>query len=271
MAFAKLNFKTTYSPGDLFYGLDGSACNYARTKLINQLCNGMNNTHLNKINNYAVTANEVSGKRCLSNEENAFRKVLSGHEKYHTSVDWGPDNGMPKTWLQNKNNGVLPKNYGLSAEEKLEFEVEQNSAWRRKCKGGLYYACFVAKIHVHFCLEAFNFDMVINKSALGFGDSSYPFEGLKQRAVTNAELRWVYRHREFNEVSEYIQFWKKEGSVFVPCTPPWSWSVGGGDWAQYKPKNVTWGLAGMRMMEENFKKLLHKNENLRKYYEWLES
>ena len=104
-----------------------------------------------------------------------------------------------------------------------------------------------------------------------WGPTSYPSEGLKQRAVTNAELRWVYRHREFNEVSEYIQFWKKEGSVFVPCTPPWSWSVGGGDWAQYKPKNVTWGLAGMRMMEENFKKLLHKNENLRKYYEWLES
>lgn len=268
MAFSETKFKKTYSPGDLFYGLDGSACNWARTSLMKQLCpNGI--PYLAKINNYAVTANEVSSKAILQAKENEFRNELSRHGKYRTSLDWGPADGTVRTWMRNKN-PALARNYTPSSDEKNAFEAEQNSAWRRKCKGGLYYACFVAKVYVHFCLEGFDFNMVINKSAFGYGDSN-PTNPYKMRAVTNAELRWIHRYREFDEVREYIQFWKKERGNFVPCLPPWVWPVGGGNWTSYESKNVPNVLQrSKRLMEEAFQKLLTANENLCEYLEWLE-
>jgi hypothetical protein len=39
----------------------------------------------------------------------------------------------------------------------------------------------------------------------------------KVRAITNAELRWIYRHRKEADVAKRVQFW----SGGAPCKPPW--------------------------------------------------
>jgi hypothetical protein len=62
-------------------------------------------------------------------------------------------------------------------------------------------------------------------------DSGKPGWVKKTRAITNAELRWIYRNRAKSGVQEHVQFWLN-GS---PCAPPWEHS----DeikalWAQYK-------------------------------------
>lgn len=126
----------------------------------------------------------------------------------------------------------------------------QQHAWRTKSKAGLNWAVTQHK-HVHFILDNLDMNDVAKKSNIqGNPDKPQgkaPFgtaQKDKVRTITNAELRWVYRHKDNPDVKAFIQFWLDD----KPCCPPWypQWTVGFGMkkqtgdamWANYKPTHT---------------------------------
>jgi hypothetical protein len=227
----EMPYKETYDPGDLVYGLEKE-----RKSLMTKFgLDGpnMRTVDLTTINNYSTTSNEKSSldvklqfaqgmkltEKETRDEIDKFNTALASHGKYASAVGWDP--------------GKLKGDARDQAE---------NEAWRRKCKGGLYYACFVKRSHVHFCLDGMNVEEVVKKN---YVKDSTPIDvkdsatGAKFRAITNAELRWIFRNREHKEVSDHVQFWKQESSAWKTCEPPWV--TDSSTWSQYKPvhkKNV---------------------------------
>ncbi|MFC7517189.1 hypothetical protein ACFQUU_19445 [Herbaspirillum sp. GCM10030257] len=196
--FASRNFRE----GDLVYGVEKSSGPLAwdRNHYVRQVFNAR---HLPcKISDFRVLLEEQNqplNKRkvpeeksgdFLSQEKN-FIETLTKHDKYKTAVNGG------------------------------EFD---NSAVRRKSKGGLYWATKEAKKHVHFVLDGLDIKSVVTKSFAGengdhpIGSSESLGSGeVKNRSVTGSELRWIYRNREDSDVQRYVHFWF-EGK---PCRPPW--------------------------------------------------
>jgi hypothetical protein len=225
-------FKETYDAGELVYGLENE-----RKGLMKKFgLDGpnMRTVDLTTINNYTTTGNEKAsldskiqfarGPMKLSEKEtrdeiDRFNTALKQHGKYATAVDWEP--------------GKLKGDAASQAE---------NEAWRRKCKGGLYYACFVKQSHVHFCVDGMNFEEVVKKNYVKEGnpvDVKDSATGAKFRAITNAELRWIYRNRDHDEVKKHVQFWTQNVGNWSTCEPPWT--ADAATWSQYKPshsKNV---------------------------------
>jgi hypothetical protein len=134
---------------------------------------------------------------------------------------------------------------GMTAADLLKSVARVNQLWRKKSKGGLYYACFFSPndIVVHYCLDGLDLDKVIGKSVSSIDTPSTHAPVNKQRAITSSELRWIYRNRYIPNVRERIQFWRPNlAGFYVPCTPPWEWPIAeGGDWSQYKPTNAAPG------------------------------
>lgn len=215
-----------YEEGDLVYGLESERKDLMATKF---KLSGPNirTVSLATINNYATTWDEkqtVDSKvlyarppideAAYREEIRKFNETLKSHGKYGTAVDWKAEKSDPLR------------------------DTKENEAWRKKCKGGLYYACFVAKKNVHFCVEGMDMPAVVNKTARSKEDNPLDIvEGEKKmRAVTNAELRWIYRNKEHEDVKKHIQFWKKDHDSWAPCAPPWADDAK--LWGSYIPKRA---------------------------------
>lgn len=120
--------------------------------------------------------------------------------------------------------------------------------WRTKSKAGLNWAISTNR-HVHFILDGIVMKDVAEKSnKVGNPDSPVgaaplgTLQSVKVRTITNAELRWIYRHKDHAETKLLVQFWLKN----VPCCPPWypAWDSGVGKkasgdvaWESYQPKH----------------------------------
>jgi hypothetical protein len=222
-------FREKYEVGDLVYGLGKPRAALMKDRF-NLAGPNIRTVDQSTINNYATTGDEQSSYENKLNfargwddtqKDNArtnvgnFNSELGQHGKYRTAVNWKTtDTGKVR-------------------------DAQENRAWRRKCKGGLYYVCFVKQTHVHFCLEEMKLDEVASKTStndegekLDIDDSN---PELKMRAITSTELRWVYRNRMHGEVKRHIQFWKLNNlKKWEPCLPPWVTDPL--IWAQYKPK-----------------------------------
>lgn len=219
-------FNDQYQPGDLIYGLGNP-----RKKLYQRF--GLNartiaSTSLAVVNNYLITADEQNKEASILqfsgfddtqksehlNQINQLRGYLSSHAKYNTAVGWSGANLK----------GAARDN-------------AENSAWRRKCKGGIEYICFQTVHHIHFCLDGLDFLAVANKNFAPSGGGQADFKNTdidKYRAVTNAELRWIYRNQNDVRVQARIQFWKTGANGFTTCPPPWVTAPS--DWSSYTPK-----------------------------------
>jgi hypothetical protein len=93
-----------------------------------------------------------------------------------------------------------------------------NWAVRRKAKGGLHWATRVAKKYVHFVLDGIDVPSVVLKNNQTKNpDRAATTDREKNRSITGAELRWVYRNRLDPQVQEYVQFWFE----YQPHVPPW--------------------------------------------------
>ncbi|VVE17161.1 hypothetical protein [Pandoraea anhela] len=140
-----------------------------------------------RIDDFRILKNEQAlAPKMPEADEQSFRETLSHHEKYSNALG-GQD----------------------------------NSAVRRKVKGGLEWATRVADKHVHFVLDSLDIDAVVNKNfsvdvPADASDNLAPGE-TKNRAYTGAELRWVYRNREDPRVQKNVHFWMNRQQV----PPPW--------------------------------------------------
>lgn len=218
----KLPYRS-YAPGDLFYGLG-----WQRATLMQALCTPTNGgmphgSKLGWIDLFLVPINQlITPEARLTND--GFADTLINHSKYRVALD-----------------------------HTSKIGIEGNSAWRAKSKGGLYWATQIASKHVHFCLEGLDMHQVITKSypgrlADGIGRDTPPNtpQTEKERSITGAELRWVYRWRNNSNVQNYIQFWRKDSFFakqpndptkgFRQCAPPWAWKKYEATWAGYQPK-----------------------------------
>jgi len=175
-------FKSTYTKGDLFYGLAKP-----RDALMEFLKVPKDHADGARINSYDI--GDVTDPQQARPQENAaFRKFLLGHQKYGKVV-------------------------GLT---KYEWRH-----WRQKSKGGIEWATKEAKKNVHFCLDLMMDPGVQYAITQKCWDNESP-KGTpwdqKVRAITNAELRWIYRHSKDADVKAGVQFWFNE----KPCAPPWT-------------------------------------------------
>lgn len=123
------------------------------------------------------------------------------------------------------------------------IDADSNEAARRKCKGGIDWAV-KAKRQIHFLLDWLDITAIVEKKKVaGYSMAGVirTAEGKDERAITGAELRWIYRNRRAQEVQDYVQFW----IAGKPCLPPWVEDVpmGGGEfysknlWAGYIPRS----------------------------------
>jgi hypothetical protein len=188
-----------YTEGDLFYGLAKT-----RDELMQKL--GVSSDHAKgaRINSYDI-GDITSPSQVKPLENDSFRNFLGAHKKYAAVVDM-------KT---------------------VRYEWRH---WRQKSKGGIEWATKFAqpRKHVHFCLDKMTDPDVMEAIAMkNWADDSLkgtPWE-VKVRSITNAELRWIYRHRHEDEVKKHVQFWEKS----VQCEPPWERPHLSGIWASYLP------------------------------------
>lgn len=141
----------------------------------------------------------------------------------------------------------------LGGHDKYQAAVggEYNNAnVRMKDKGGLYWAVQAGK-YVNFVLDGLDIPAVVGKSFAGANpDRDATDTTAKNRSITGAELRWIYRNRFRAGVQHYIQFW-----FFDACVvPPWvtygvfDFQTGDVDlhdgaalWATYTPTTVVQG------------------------------
>ena len=74
-------------------------------------------------------------------------------------------------------------------------------------------------------------------------------ESEKNCAITDAELRWVFRNRELANVQKGVQFWKTSSSDWygppIPCEAPWDMEDSKNAWKEY----------GLTLQKKKFSKL----------------
>lgn len=95
----------------------------------------------------------------------------------------------------------------------------------RKCKGGIAFLLDeTVGINLHFLLDGINMHNVVYKTN-------------KEKSITGAELRWIYRNRNNPRVQKVVQFWINRR----PCCPPWNQMFHDKSivslWANYHPKS----------------------------------
>lgn len=200
---------TAFKAGDLVYGIDSSKTDWSRSTYLDSIFkNGLTIEH------FHVIRTEKQSSRRLRAELESFVAALRDHPKFLTSVD-GEDT---------------------------------NENVRRKDKGGLLWAAKNGKT-VHFVLDGLDMRAVVGKSFAGANpDRPASVHGPKNRSITGAELRWLYRNRHLALVQACVQFWFYKTQV---C-PPWEtyysidWSSGDARmveqdgvalWSTYTPKS----------------------------------
>lgn len=114
--------------------------------------------------------------------EQEFREFLRGNQKYKSALD----------------------------------SSGNNQDIRRKAKAGLMWAVSSGR-NIHFVLDDLNIGNVINKQHKG-KNADMPASGgkPKNRAITGAELRWIYRNRMSENVKNHIFFWLEGKLVLAP-------------------------------------------------------
>lgn len=160
-------------------------------------------------------------------------RVLRREQSAEPEAPW--ERSMKETLLTH------PKYKAAVLETAERSSPELNSLVRKKDKGGLYWATLVAGKHVHFILDGLNMESVIHKSFTKKSLPAFATKGKagklqydrpategqqKIRSITGSELRWVFRHREHENVEAFVQFWR-DGE---PCVPPWK------HWVHTDPK-----------------------------------
>jgi hypothetical protein len=177
------------SKGDLIYGIDAPDAkgknrfeagrqNYLSRKEF-KVCN--------TIDQYDVIKSERRSGKITHLDRVAFVNALSDHPKYQVSV-----------------NG--------------EFT---NANIRMKDKGGIWWAVNNRK-RVHFVLDGLDIEAVVKKNFAGTHDGKGSDQDAtetkrKNRSITGAELRWIYRNRDNPNVQKNVQFWFE----YCPVVPPW--------------------------------------------------
>ncbi|MCF7993566.1 MAG: hypothetical protein K9L32_00635 [Chromatiaceae bacterium] len=86
--------------------------------------------------------------------------------------------------------------------------TDENSANKQRSKVGLALLAHHS-IPVHFALDLLDMGEVAGKSRQG--------ETATNRVITNAELRFLFRHRDNLKIKQSVQFWLDKEAV----VPPW--------------------------------------------------
>ncbi|SHN16082.1 hypothetical protein SAMN05192549_10544 [Duganella sacchari] len=130
-------------------------------------------------------------------------------------LSWFANKVYMKPRLKSFEKSLSAHNIYKSAIEGLSSGNENT---RRKCKGGLDWAVNGNRT-VHFLLDELDITAVVKKNNIRVGRSIYSAE--KERSITGAELRWIYRNRNNPLVQNRVQFWL----AFAPCLPPWEQDI----------------------------------------------
>ncbi len=94
-------------------------------------------------------------------------------------------------------------------------KLHEKAGWRRKSKAGIVDA-IARGVKIHFalrtCVSPGHFKDIANKTysadmPQGKANNTYTCI-TKERAITNAELRFVYRHRKCINIQKNVQFWR---------------------------------------------------------------
>lgn len=138
----------------------------------------------------------------------------------------------------------LPKKYEKSLKVKQEEDPRQT---RRKCKSILYWQLIIKGLRVQFVVSGLDLKAVPNKQiclSSEPGNIQYSEKGLsssgdrKESAITDAELRWVFRNREVAQVQKGVQFWKSSTNdrygLPIPCEAPWDMEANKAAWKEYE-------------------------------------
>lgn len=120
---------------------------------------------------------------------------------------------------------------------------EWNARFRRTSKAGLQWGLLAKHWNVHFIVNDMDFRDAVTKPTRGPDDKPVVLvkgahAGNKNsRRITYCELRWLYRHREFDVVQQNVQFWRYEQKPdphFEAIKAPW---LNDPDmWKRYQPK-----------------------------------
>ncbi|PHM49304.1 hypothetical protein [Xenorhabdus miraniensis] len=132
------------------------------------------------------------------NRAMGFREFLSAHPKYNVKND--------EALIT-----ALMSNPSQSAAVPL---------WKKTSKAGLEYQLMHRKSPVHFLADIIgdDIDTVISKKDHG-------------ASITSSELRWLYRHKDIEEVKQNLKFWRDGKAV------PHSEVFADEKWNSYHPKN----------------------------------
>lgn len=176
---------------DLCYGLAGPRQNYTDNNV--QFSGGVD-----LINNYRISKEEQNRRPVPPEREPEFLQAVKAHPKY-SSI--------------------------------LGAELDTNEVIRRKCKAGLHWGTHSSDgAHIHFILDSLNQNAIVDKNYRDdFIARSASGSIIKERSITNAELRWLFRNRNDPNVQNRVQFWQNG----EPTYPPWETDPS--TWAQYRP------------------------------------
>lgn len=169
---------------------------------------------------YVINNDSTSYKRADERITEGFKLALQQHPKFGNFVPEEPETGG-------------------------EFA---NADVRAKDKGGIEWAAQSGR-SVHFILDELNLLQVIEKNSTADinADNGGGFlASEKERGITGAELRWIYRNRFREKIQDAVQFWLTQKSTLPePVVPPWYRGYPDGKirgkWDLYKPKNVPGG------------------------------
>lgn len=227
-ALAK-NFKN----GDVIYGLDAPRAEALRELKENHgvqrdkpvtkvYCCGLFNSSVMKKN--IVIQNDITN--AVWNPSSPT--VYSNDKQIHNTLVDGNRGVRFKQFLQNHskyNVAARPDNTTSDLSKKAQ------NAWQRTSKAGLEFHAKSSGT-VHFIITGLDIGAVVSKQ--GYGES-----------ITSAELRWLYRHKDVDDVRHHVKFYDKDGELShedVFSNPAW---------ASYQPKHTydaDWQVVRMSTM-----------------------
>ena len=139
----------------------------------------------------------------------------------------------------------LPAKYVNSITAKESITTGNSRMIRRKCKSILYWQLIVNSLRVQFVVSGLDLKAVPNKQIRLESKETIEYsekgasskENNKDKAITDAELRWVFRNREVAQVQKGVQFWKSSTTVRygppIPCAAPWDMPEYQAAWKEY--------------------------------------
>ncbi|MPY25557.1 hypothetical protein [Shewanella sp. YLB-07] len=212
-----------FQDGDVIYGLDvprAVALQMLKSRyvnrtqpIINVYCCGLFSSTTTK--RYIIIQNDLTNA--------VWNPSLPGRYSSNKSINSELVDGQRgiafKNFLGNH------PNYNVASRLDLEIDLVKRSknAWQRTSKSGLEFHV-KSKGTVHFIITNLQIDAVVSK--VGYGES-----------ITSAELRWLYRHKNVQDVIGHVKFYVADKEVLyrdVFNNPAWetytSSKTYGSDW-----------------------------------------